>query len=476
MNYVLFYPDELRAESMSVYGHPLIKTPNYERLAREGTVFEHNYSTHPVCAASRCSLVTGWYPHVKGYRTLRYELDNSQPNFFKYLREAGYKTCLSAKNHCFDRTATEAGFDRVIEFTRTSDMWQDVIQEKGQADYTMVHPPVPADQVETIPDHKFVEAGMQFIRDMAAEKSPFFMFFSINYPHCPYTGPEEFYNMYDPDDIPPLRDLSWLEGKPKLYRLIRQYRESGRPEDWIYKKMNAIYLGMISYTDMLLGRVIATLEQEGLYEDTTVIVCSDHGDFAGDVGLPEKWPSAMDDMLTRVPLIIRRPGCPGGHRVRELTQSFDIFPTVLDYENIAIRHDQFGVSLRHQVEGAPGDPDRVVYCEGGYDTREPHCFEGTDVFPYTILNRPGTDYYPKMQQQQKEPDSVCRVIMQRDSRYKLTMRTNGENEFYDMLEDPREYYNLYNDPIYSRLINERTRRMLTWLIHTSDVVPWEGHV
>ena len=130
MNYVLFYPDELRAESMSVYGHPLIKTPNYERLAREGTVFEHNYSTHPVCAASRCSLVTGWYPHVKGYRTLRYELDNSQPNFFKYLREAGYKTCLSAKNHCFDRTATEAGFDRVIEFTRTSDMWQDVIQKR----------------------------------------------------------------------------------------------------------------------------------------------------------------------------------------------------------------------------------------------------------------------------------------------------------------------------------------------------------
>lgn len=477
MNYVLFYPDEMRAESLACYGHPVIKTPNYDRIAREGTVFERNYTPHPVCAASRQALVTGWYPHVQGYRTLRYEIDASKPNFFRYLREAGYKTCLSAKNHCFDKEATEASFDRVAEFTHGGGgMWKDVTEKKKEFDYTMIHPPIPADQVEEIHDHKFVEFGRQFIRDMAAEKSPFFMFFSINNPHCPYKAPEEFYNMYDPDTLPPLRDLSWLEGKPELYRLIRQYRESGKHEDWIFRKMNAIYLGMISYTDMLLGRIIETLETESIYDETTIIVCTDHGDFAGDVGLPEKWPSAMDDMLTRVPLLIRRPGCPGGHRVRELTQSFDIFPTVLDFSGIQIRHNQFGVSLRRQVEGAAGDSSRVVYCEGGYDTREPHCFEGTNVFPYTILNVPGGDYYPKMQQQQKDPASVCRVVMQRDDRYKLNVRTNGENEFYDMQEDPLEYKNLYKNPKHQALINEKTKQMLTWLIHTSDVVPWEGHV
>ena len=482
MNYVLFFPDELRAESLGCYGHPVTQTPNYDRVVREGTLFERNYTPHPVCAASRQALVTGWYPHVQGYRTLRYEIDVSKPNFFKYLREAGFKTCLSAKNHCFDQEATQASFDRVVSFAHSRDMWKDVAKDQADVqadkkyDYSMVHPPVPADKVEDIPDHKFVEAGLQFIRDMSAEKSPFFMFFSTNYPHCPYTAPEEFYNMYDPDTLPPLRDLSWLEGKPKLYDLIRQYRQSGQPDEWIYKKMNAIYLGMISYTDMLLGRIIDTLEKEGLFDDTTIIICSDHGDFAGDVGMPEKWPSAMDDMLTRVPLIIRRPGCTGGHRVSELTQSFDIFPTVLDFEGIQIRHDQFGVSLRRQVEGAAGDPARVVYCEGGYDTREPHCFEGTNVFPYTILNFPGGDYYPKMQQQQKKPESVCRVVMQRDERYKLNVRTNGENEFYDMQEDPLEYKNLYNSPEHQTLINEKTKQMLTWLIHTSDVVPWEGHI
>ncbi len=477
MNYVLFYPDELRSESMSVYGHPLIQLPNYERLAREGTVFETNYTPHPVCAASRCSLVTGWPPHVQGYRSLRYEIDETKPNFFKYLRKAGYKTCLTAKNHCFDKAATALSFDRVAEFSHGGgSIWKELDGKDGYDPYTMVLPPVPDDQVEAIHDNQFVNFGLDFIRDMAAEKSPFFAFFSINYPHCPYTAPKAFYDLYDPEEVPPLRDLSWLDGKPELYSLIRQYRQSGKPEDWIYRKMNAIYLGMIAYTDMQLGRIIQTLEAQGLYDDTTIIVCSDHGDFAGDVGMPEKWPSAMDEMLTRVPLIMRRPGCPGGHRVSELTSSMDIFPTIMDFEDIQIRHDQFGVSLRSQVEGAAGDPDRVVYCEGGYDTREPHVFEGTEVFPYTILNQPGTIYYPKMQQQQKDPESVCRVVMQRDTRYKLNIRTNDENELYDLIEDPREYNNLYNNPEYQGVVHEKTSRMLKWLIHTSDVVPWEGHL
>ncbi len=475
MNYVLFYPDEMRAESLACYGHPLVRTPNYDRLAREGTVFERNCTPHPVCAASRQALVTGWYPHVLGYRTLDREIDARTPNFIRYLREAGFRTCLSAKNHCFDPEATAASFDRAVAFARDrSAVFRDVVEKKAPHDYTMVHPPIPAEKVEGIPDHQFVEAGRQFIRECAADKAPFFLFLSLNNPHCPYAAPEEFHDLYDPDALPPLRDLSWLEGKPALYRLIRQYRESGRHDDWIFRKMNAIYLGMITYTDRLLGRVLETLEAEGLYDDTTILVCSDHGDFAGDVGLPEKWPSAMDDMLTRVPLIVRRPGCPGGHRVAEPTQSFDIFPTILDYEGIPVRHDQFGVSLRAQVEGAAGDPDRAVYCEGGYDVREPQCFEGRPVFPFTILNVPGADYYPKMQQQQRDPESVCRAVMRRDLRYKLTVRTNGENEFYDLDADPREYRNLYGDPASQGLIRERERAMLAWLIGTSDVVPREG--
>ena len=195
---------------------------------------------------------------------------------------------------------------------------------------------------------------------------------------------------------------------------------------------------------MLVGRVVQALKDEGIYEDTTIILCSDHGDYAGDGGQTEKWPSEMTDMVTRVPLIIRRPDCPGGHRVSTPTQSFDIFPTILDYENIKLHYAQFGVSLRPQVEGAPGDSERAAYCEGGYDVREPWCFE-PECFRGTYLEAPqieGTDYYPKCLQQQEEPDTVCRVVMQRYKDWKLMVRTNGQNELYNMKDDPSETTNV----------------------------------
>ena len=83
------------------------------------------------------------------------------------------------------------------------------------------------------------------------------------------------------------------------------------------EKVQAIYLGMLTYVDSMLGEVLSALDESGLAEDTTGAVSSDHGDFAGDYGLVEKWPSALDDVLTRVPLLIRAPGNRAGHVVRE---------------------------------------------------------------------------------------------------------------------------------------------------------------
>jgi len=475
VNYLLFYPDEMRAESLACYGHPVVQTPNFDRIAAEGTLFENAYSTHPVCAPSRCALVTGWYPHVQGHRTLRYLLDETQPNFFKYLREAGFTTCLAGKNHCFTEQATGASFDQATTFLRKGqDLASFIAGEKTGGDYTMLRPAVPQREMAEDNDFRYVSDGVEFIRDRARDGKPFFLFQSLNDPHPPYETFEQYYDMYDPDELPPLRDLSWLDGKPALYALIRKYRELDQQDESLFRKINAVYLGMISYTDMLLGRLIAALEETGLYDDTTIVICTDHGDFGGDAGLIEKWPSAVDDMMAKVPLIIRRPGAATGHREAAPVQSFDIFPTVCDVEGIEIRHDQFGVSLRRQLEGEPGDKDRLVYCEGGYDTREPHCFEGTPVV--SALQVPGTQYYPKGLQQQEEPESVCRVVMQRGKRYKLNIRTNGENELYDMEADPLEYRNLYDDPEYQAVRDELMRTMLTWLIHTSDVVPWAGHV
>lgn len=472
MNYVLFYPDEMRAESLHCYGNPLARTPNIDALAAEGTLFENNYTQHPVCVASRCALVTGWYPHVNGYRTLAHMVDRDVPNFIRTLRRNGFATCLSAKNHVFTEEALADTFDEIvrIDFHR-GDAGR--MPPEGEDLYNMIFP-AEADGTEAhLPDSEAVAAGIDFINMHAGSGRPFFLFQSLIMPHPPYKMIEKYYHMYDPAEVN-LRSLRWLENKPDFYRLIRRYRELDLEENEIFRRIQAIYLGMISYSDMLLGRVVEALKANGVYDDTTILFCSDHGDFAGDAGLLEKWPSGMDDMLTRVPLIVRRPGAKQGHRVSEPTQSIDIFPTIFDYEGLDIGWDQFGVSLRGQIEGAAGDAERCVYCEGGYDRREPHCFEGGGFSK--IFMKPGTVYYPKMLQQQELPESVCRVVMQRDMRYKLNVRTNGQNELYDMQADPQEYNNLYNDPAYREIREERIHRMLSWLISTSDVVPRKGHI
>lgn len=268
----------------------------------------------------------------------------------------------------------------------------------------------------------------------------------------------------------PIRAMMELAG---IIAITLPNRALGDTDEKVFKKIHAVYLGMVSYADMLLGRILDALERTGLAENTTVSASSDHGDWAGDWGLVEKWPNAFDDDLTRVPLIVRRPGCPGGHRVAELTQTFDIFPTVCEWEGLPLRHDQFGVSLSRQVGGAAGDPERVVWCEGGYDAREPQCFEGTAGF--AMFNRPGNIYYPKMAQQQEQPESVCRGVMMRTPEYKLVIRTNGDNELYDMVKDPQELENRYHWDEYAELTAQLERQMLVWLIGSSDVVPWEPH-
>lgn len=468
MNYILIYPDELRAESLACYGHPLVKTPNIDALAAEGTLFENNYSVHPVCVASRCSLVTGWYPHVRGYRSQQNLMEAEEDNYITYLNRAGFTTALCGKDDCFDAESTKKVFAEHLPLPEAERPVMD-----GKKHYTMLMPPIPDEKESTTIDACCAENASEFIRRHAKDKNPFFLWVNFLYPHPPYGAPESYYNMYDPKEVPMKRGKEWIKEKPSTYGFCQSFREADEESPEIFRKINAVYLGMISYVDMLTGKIMDTLKKEGIYEDTTIIFCSDHGDFAGESRLVEKCPNGLDDMLVKVPLIIRRPGCKMGHRVSELTQSIDIMPTIFDFEQLTQDYDQFGVSLKEQVEGAPGDVGRIVYAEGGYDTREPQCFE--TLGPKDSLKRKfmgeGSVYYPKMMHQEKEPESVCRAVMRRDSRYKIIIRTNGEHELYDMLQDPLESKNLYQREECSELFSGLAMKTLLWMIHTSDVVP-----
>ncbi|MHB1317119.1 MAG: sulfatase-like hydrolase/transferase [Anaerolineae bacterium] len=469
MNFCFFFPDEMRAESVSCLGHPIVSMPNYDRVAAEGVRFEQCHVQHTVCSPSRCSLMTGWYPHVAGHRTLWNLLRRDEPSMFGYLREAGYNIQWRGKNDLYAPDAMGLNVNH-WEHARGGHCGPSLYTPEQATYWTFLSEPFPG-TLEDTADMRDVRSGIRFLREHRPGDPPFFLYLPLSMPHPPYGAPEPFHSMYATETLPPMRPAG-LTDKPDFHSLIRQYRHLDRVGDDIFRQVQAIYLGMNSYVDWMLGELLQCLDETGLAENTTLIIASDHGDWAGDYGLVEKWPSAMDDTLTRVPLLFRVPGTTAGHAVAEPIELFDIMPTVLELAGIKARHTHMARSLVPQLHGAAGDPERAVFCEGGYDPHEPHCFEGRS--DSDALFREATNlYYPKGLQQQEHPESVCRTTMLRTNAFKLVRRTAGDNELYDLQRDPLELQNRYADPALAGTRHALESRMLDWCIHTADVVRHE---
>jgi len=336
VNIIYFNPDEMRADVVGCYGHPLVQTPNFDRLAAEGVRFEQCHVQHTVCTPSRCSFMTGWYPHTRGHRTLWHSLRPDEPNTLKYLKQGGYDVHWIGKN---DLLAAESFAGSV---TRVHDR-----QGGGSAGSpTLFEPDEPGfmsflrgpQEGHNLDYHNMTEA-IEFLQGRGPDDPPFMLFLAFSYPHCPYTCPEPWYSMYDPDELPPLRPAD-LPGKPDFFQFIRTYRRIDECDDALLRKVMAVYLGMVSYVDHIFGRLLETLDETHLADETAVFFFSDHGDWAGDYGLVEKWPSGLDDCLTRIPMIVRAPGNQAGHVVREPIECFDILPTTLELAGVKCGHTQ----------------------------------------------------------------------------------------------------------------------------------------
>lgn len=470
MNFIFFMPDEMQAEAAACYGHPLIQTPALDRLAGEGTRFDACYTQHPVCTPSRCSMFTGWYPHVRGHRTLWHLLRPDEPNMLRDLRAGGYDVRWYGKN---DLLAEASFADSVDEALPHGSPNVGPLLRDGPDDPfydSFLSEPFPQKPEDT-GDARCVQKGIDFLR--GPHDKPFFLYLPLGYPHPEYSAPQPFHDMYRPEDVPDLRSPEGAD-RPMFQHLIRQYRKLDRLGDGDFRRINAIYLGMCSYVDWMVGRVMDALEDTGLVEDTCLIFTTDHGDWAGHYGLVEKWPSAMDDTITRIPLIIRLPkgarSRAEGHVVDTPVELFDVMPTIMELAGLDVGHTHFAKSLVPQLHGAAGDADRIAVCEGGYGAHEPHCFEGRNAGPQAGRNEEMI-YYQKGKLQQDHPVSVCRTTMLRSADHKFVYRTDDICELYNMKDDPREEQNLIHDPRHADLRRGMEERLLAFYHETADVTP-----
>lgn len=465
-NLILFMPDEMRADALSCFGNPVCRTPNMDRLAAEGTRFSNCYVQYPVCGASRCSLLTGWPTSVRGHRSLYYFLRPDEPNLFRYLKDNGYDVFWYGKN---DALAAQSFYQSVTAWNNLPHAQHGPNRSPhnpwpfGDPHYYSFLYTQGGDRRDT-GDYFHVQDGIRILERKSQER-PFCLFLPLSSPHPPYGAPEGFQDLYDPAKLPPLKPIG-LPRKPNFYEGIRKAYRINTLTESVFRKIRAVYLGMVSYTDWLLGELLEAVERTGHANDTAVIVLSDHGDYAGDYGLVEKWPSDLCDDLTHVPVIARVPGGARGHVAENLVELFDVMATCLDLAGVEARHTHFARSLLPQIHGHPGDPERAAFSEGGYNVYEPQCFEHNITDPHAI-------YYPKEHLEVAQPEMITRVAMVRTHNHKLILRPSGQSELYAYREDPHELHNLYGDPAFAQVQHELERRLAVWYLNTTGIAPFD---
>lgn len=466
-NLVLFMPDEMRADALACYGNEVCKTPNLDRLAAEGTRFANCHVQYPVCGASRCSLLTGWPTSVRGHRSLMYFLRPEEPNLFRYLRRAGYDVFWFGKN---DALAAESFHDSVTQWNYLDHKPVGAAGGGGRRggeptrEYARTFISEGRHERIVTGDYQNVEAAIRVLERRETER-PYCIFLPLSSPHPPYGAPEGFRGMHKPGDITGLRPIG-LPRKPNYIEAIRKAYGIDTMPEATFRQIRALYYDAVSYSDWLLGKVMEAMERTGRAKDTALFVLSDHGDYAGDYGLVEKWPSGLEDTLTHVPMIARVPGGKAGGVCQEITELYDVMATCLDLAGTRAHHTHFARSLMPQIRGASGDPERCAYAEGGYNLYEPQCFEDASHDPEAL-------YFPKENLETAHPETITRSAMVRTPEAKLIARPQGQSELYVYASDPQELHNRYGESSVAALQTRLQEKLMNWYLNTTGIAPMD---
>ncbi len=333
--------DQHRADVMGCSGNPCVKTPNLDSLAQSGMRFDSAFSPMPLCVPARSMLLTGRYGHKTGVNRNPDYLPEHFIRFPQFLNEKGFYTEAIGKMH-FRPARNHNGFQRMqlmeeIAEYRQDDEYMKFLNENGFGDIYAPHglrsenylKPQKSQVPEEFHGTTWVaDRTIEFLKKNKNRK--FFCWSSFIEPHPPFQLPEEYLNMYSPDDVPsPAKgkdepDSIYMGG---INATHRQFAEN-LPEEEV-QLMRAQYYACVSHLDYHIGRILDSLDELGLGENTIVIYLSDHGEYLGDHGLWGKGACFYDSAL-KIPFIIRWPGkTVPGTVSGQYVSLLDFFPTLM---------------------------------------------------------------------------------------------------------------------------------------------------
>ena len=487
---IIFNPDQWRGDVLGHMGNPAAVTPNLDRMVAEDAVsFSSAFCQNPVCTPSRCSFMTGWYPHVRGHRTMNHMLhpERDEPNLLKILKEQGYFVWWGGKNDLVPGQTDVSQYCNVRfhpapedyerwkctprEGTHGGDLaWRG--QKHGDNFYSFFKGRLDKkhDEFYCDEDWAVVLGALDFIRSYDGE-TPLCIYLSLNNPHPPYCVEDPWYNLIDREKLPQrTRPPENWSGKPSILREIcRNQRLQNWTEDR-WAELRAVYYGMCARVDHQFGLLLDALRAADLYEESAVFFFSDHGDFTGDYGLVEKTENTFEDCLSRVPFLVKPPsGRPVKPRVSDaLVELIDFSATVYDLAGIAPGYDHFGQSLLPLLAGETDAHRDAVFCEGGrrIGERQAMGLESTSAG-----NKDGL-YSPRVTLQITDEGVYHgKALMCRTKTHKYIMRLYEADELYDLVTDPQEQCNVQSEQAYRDVLDDLKQRALHWYMETCDVVP-----
>ena len=426
-NILFIMADEHNYNCINQLGNDFIITPNIDSLVKEGTTFTSAYTPSPLCVPARASLATGTYVHTNKYWDGAHAYDARIPGWQHVLRDNNVNVTSIGKLHYKDRTI-DTGFTETIEPMHLKDGLGDLFgllreemppkdackrlsEELGRGD---------CEYLEY--DRLITNKAIEWIRKQKKREkpdSPWVLFVSFVSPHYPLIAPPDFYDLYNNANLP--YDNYQNLSKNKLHSWVKGIRESWPYDDYMDEEKRKIavraYYGMCSFMDSNVGKLLTELKQCDIYDDTTIIYASDHGESLGNRGLWGKM--TMYEDSASIPLIIKGPNFKKNQMCKTPVTLIDLYPTIFDIlslDHVASEANIDGESLR-AIANNTYDKNRCVLSE----------YHGAGSYGGAFMLRMGD--------------------------YKYIYYVGHQPEVFDIKSDPNEKQNLANDLSFRSLVD-----------------------
>lgn len=346
-NIILIIVDDLRPE-LGIYGNNLIKTPHIDALAQEGLLFKNAYCNVPVCGASRASMLTGLRPNNNRFLTYKSKINEEAPQAITFpalLKTRGYKTYSYNKvaHHKFDATGSwSQEWYPYLENGKEKETfigWKDYQLQANRQAFIDKKPTAVSEKIagedQIYFDGQTTQKVISDLKQLQNTNTPFLMAVGYVKPHLPFNAPAKYWELYNennfklpdnhvfPESVPKIANHKW--GELRSYKNIPK---EGPVNTKMAKHLIHGYYACVSYIDAQIGQLVAALKQLKIYNNTYLILMSDHGWSLSDHGLWAK--HSNFEKALKIPFIIKGPGIEKSSQTENYMELIDLYPTICD--------------------------------------------------------------------------------------------------------------------------------------------------